>query len=145
MAMRRLVGWMLAIGLATTACGPVLVPTEISGNCPEATVGSLPNGMRLTSRSFAESGAGATAIRAQYVAGARELTLLSGVAGEIPGTDTGVRRTVRGHEAAIREGLGDTRIAVWLEGAEGAPCSQYAVVATGLSEAEFEEILRSVR
>lgn len=75
-----------------------------------------------------------------------ELTLLSGVAGEIPlRGDTGVRRTVRGHDAPIYSPSADTRIARWLEGPEGEPCTQYAVVATGLTAAEFEEIPRSLR
>ena len=99
-----------------------------------------------TERSFAESGAGATAIRAQYIgAGSRELTLLSGVAGEIGFCDTGDRRTVRGHEASIRSAPGGTFTAWWLEGPEGSPCSQYAVIAAGLTADEFEEKLRSLR
>lgn len=106
----------------------------------------MPSDMNLAERLVLESGIAVRAIRVQYRGdGPRELTVLSGVAGEIPGSDTGTRRTVRGHEASISSASGDTFIARWLEGPEGSPCSQYAVVATGLTEGEFEEVLRSLR
>lgn len=127
--------------------GDVPAPTGASGTCPEAMAGFVPSGMNLTERAYADSGDGSTAVRTQFIGpGSRELTLLSGVAGEIPlGRDTGTRRTIRGYEASIRSGSPDTRIAWWLEGPEGDPCSQYAVIASGLSAAEFEAVLDSVR
>jgi len=130
---------MLAISiLAVAACG---------GTCPEVTAEFVPSDLNLTDRSYVESGAGATAMRAQWLGpGSRELTLLSGVAGEIPlGRDTGTRQTVRGHEAPIYSPSADTRVARWLEGPEGDPCSQYAVIASGLSAAEFENVLNALR
>lgn len=149
---------MLAVTiLAAAACGganpansqpPDTAPSPTAGTstCPEAIAGFVPSGMTLAERSYPESGGGATAIRVQYLgAGGRELTLLTGVAGEIGFGDTGVRRTIRGHEASIRSAPGGTFIAWWLEGPEGSPCSQYAVITAGLTAEEFEEILRSIQ
>jgi hypothetical protein len=76
----------------------------------------------------------------------REFTILSGVEGELRGADTGQQLQVRGHSARLLENEAtDTRFAVWREAPEGLPCSQYAAIATGLSDGEFRAYVQLIR
>jgi hypothetical protein len=54
--------------------------------------------------------------------------------------------TIRGHVAIVQlTPAGDTFVASWQEGPEGAPCSEYAVFATGLDLPSFLLVLAGVR
>ncbi len=76
----------------------------------------------------------------------REFSILSGVEGELGGADTGQRLQVRGHTARLLQNQAtDTRFAVWREAPEGLPCSQYAAIATGLSDGEFKTYVQLIR
>lgn len=103
----------------------------------------MPGDLRLIDRSIVAGGAGVDV--AFGGPGSRELSILSGVAGELPGADTGRRMNVRGHEATVKSTGSGTLIVRWLEAAELAPCSQYAVIATGLTQAELDAVISGVR
>jgi hypothetical protein len=76
----------------------------------------------------------------------RELSVLSGIGGEVGegiANDPEADIVLRGHDARVlREG--ESVVLVWEEHPTGAPCAQYAVVATGLAPREFDKALRSL-
>lgn len=114
--------------------------------CPEAVATAVPGDLRLADRTVVSSGNGPGGLRVQFGGqGSRELTILSGVAGELPGADTGRRVIVRGHEAVVASPSADTIVVRWREAGVGAPCSQYAIVATGLTQPELDAVISGVR
>lgn len=153
----------VAIGLALGACGdatpsaspssaaPIAsnpAPQSSAGSdlCPEMTASGYPSDLRAVERVLVEAGSDPKGVRLQFVGpGGRELTLLSGVAGELPGGSSGTHTTVRGHDATIRSPGAGTFVARWLEGPEGAPCSQYAVISSHLTQSEIEAVLSGIR
>jgi len=114
--------------------------------CPEATLTVVPADMRVEERTLVPPAGPDAGIRVQYRSGAGpELTVLSGVPGEIPGSRTGDVRIIRGQRAIVFSVQPDTIVVRWLEGPEGSPCSQYAVIASGLTRAEMEQIIDGIR
>jgi len=114
--------------------------------CPEATLTVVPADMRVEERTLVPPAGPYAGIRVQYRSGAgRELTVLSGVPGEIPGSRTGDVRIIRGQRAIVFSVQPDTIVARWLEGPEGSPCSQYAVIASGLTRADMDRIIDGIR
>lgn len=114
--------------------------------CPEALATIVPPDLRFFDRAIVPAGNAPGGVRVQFRGlGSRELTILSGVAGELPGTDTGRRGTVRGHEAMVASPGPDTVVVRWREAEELAPCSQYAIVATGLTQPELDAVISGVR
>lgn len=106
----------------------------------------VPSDLRLIDRSLVLSGSAPDGVRVQFGGpGGRELTILSGVAGELQGADTGQRMDVRGFQATVVSPGPGTFAVRWLEGARLAPCSQYAVFATGLTQAELDAVIPGIR
>jgi hypothetical protein len=138
--------------LLVVGCGPLPRPSPVSvaaspETCPEAALSTLPPGF-VADPPFLAGQSPPFGIRRTYRDPAgHELSILSGIdAGEVGGTDTGQRLSVRGHEAAIRATpSGDSFVASWLEGPPGAPCSAYAVIGTGVDLATFLQVLAGVR
>lgn len=76
----------------------------------------------------------------------REISILSGIEGEIGGTEILGSVDVRGHVATVSENdVTSTRIAVWREATEGLPCSKYVLTTTGLTADEFASVIEGVR
>lgn len=100
----------------------------------------------MTDRTLVPSVGSSAGVRAQYIgAGSRELTLLSGVEGELAAINAAGQVTVRGHVATVFTPAADTALIRWFEAAQGASCSQYAVFATGLTQGEVDSILQGIR
>ena len=133
-------------------CGPLPMPSPSPvaaspETCPEAALSTLPPGF-VADPPFLAGANPPFGVRRTYRDPAgREISVLSGIeTGEIAGTDTGERLTVRGHEAVIQATpSGDTLVAAWLEGPPGAPCSGYAVIGTGFDLPSFLQALAGVR
>ncbi len=138
--------------LLVVGCGPLPSPSPppvavSPETCPEAALSTLPPGF-VADPPFLAGESSPFGVRRTYRDPAgREISILSGIdAGEVAGTDTGERLSVRGHGAMIKATpSGDTFVASWLEGPPGAPCSAYAVIGTGFDLATFLQILAGVR
>lgn len=115
-------------------------------SCPEIEATAVPIDLRITARMVVPSGPDFGGVRVQDTSpGGREHTLLSGVVGEIPRGRTIQRVTIGSHPADLSSSASDAFVVRWLEAAERAPCSQYAVVAAGLSATEVDTILAGIR
>jgi hypothetical protein len=152
---------LIALAVALGACGDRDVPPSqavpsaavsasamIRGpaTCREIEATSLPADLRLVDRTLVPAGADPAGVRVQYLgATARELTLLSGIAGEIPRGSTDEQATVRGHPASLSSPSAGIFVARWLEAGEGMPCGQYAVVASRLSRPEMDAVLAGIK
>lgn len=73
--------------------------------------------------------------------GGRELTLLSGVPGELPRGGAIGQATVRGHNTSLSSPSAGIVVARWLEAPEGNACAQAAITASKLSAAELDAVL----
>lgn len=133
-------------GSSQRASSLASAPLDAAGMCPEIGATSLPADLRPADRAIFASGPDPAGVRVLYLgAGGRELTLLSGIAGEIPRGSTVEQLTIRNRPASLSSPSADVLVALWLEAAEGAPCSQYAVVASKLSRSEMEAVLAGIR
>lgn len=150
------------LGLAVGGCGETAPSTSVAPatpqptaaavasvdnvTCPEMEATAVPIDLRITDRMVVPSGPDPGGVRVQYTSvGGRELTLLSGVAGEIPRGPAIRQVTIRRHPAAVSSSASDDVVVRWLEAAEGAPCSQYAVVTAGLTATEVDAVLAGIR
>lgn len=135
-----------SVAPATRLPTAALAASLDGATCPEIEATALPIDLRVTDRMVVPSGLAPAGVRVQYTTvGGRELTLLSGVAGEIPRGRAVRQITIRGHSADLSFSASDAFVIRWLEAAEGAPCSQYAVVAARLSATEIDAILAGIR
>lgn len=138
--------------LLVVGCGPLPSPSPSPvaaspETCPEAAFSTLPPAF-VADPPFLAGASPPFGVRRTYRDPAgRELSVLSGIeTGEIAGTDTGERLSVRGHGAMIRAtASGDTFVASWVEGPPGAPCSAYAVIGTGFDLPTFLQAVAGVR
>lgn len=137
--------------LVLVSCAPLPSPSPPSSGtssvetCPEAAFSTLPPGFVADPPVLVGGSAPYGVSRTYRDSAGRDLSVLSGInAREAGGTDTGARVTVRGHMATI-EKVGDTYVAFWREGAEGARCSEYAVFGTGFDLSTFLQLLSGVR
>lgn len=124
------------------------VPSEpsvaTSATCPAMRASYIPDGFAESRRSPTSEG-NTSGLVITYSKGDQEITLLSGVSGDIlHGSGEEVGRTeVRGFQAKLYR-LSDTLVATWNERTPDEPCSQYAVVGTNIDRSEFDRVLSSI-
>lgn len=127
----------------TDATGMAVSSEQI---CPELTASFVPPGLAIRDRVIVDAGGAPFGIRVTLAdPGGRELSLLSGVEGEIGGTDSGQRVTIRGHYATVFQGAPDTMIVIWREHPVDQPCGQYGVIATGMTRQELNAVISGIR
>lgn len=140
-------GLALCVALLAGGCGFASSLSPSPATCPELNPTVLLAGLARAERLTVDAGSGriGTVITYRDSAG-RELTFASGAPGEIGGQGIGQRVTIRGREAEIlAQPAIDTLAITWLEAPADKPCHQYRIVAVGLTEAEFFQVLAGVR
>lgn len=161
---------LVAVFLAGAACGdarpvetppsspsPPSTPVSPSGapstpssapvtvRCPELSATYLPAGFTLAIERQVGSGPGIVGIGRTYIDDlGREISIESGVPGEVGGRPTGEIIEVRGYRATMTR-AGDTINAVWFEAPVEAACHQYWVTTVGLSIEEFRAVMAGIR
>lgn len=118
-----------------------------AGTCPEAVLVDPPAGSGERDRVVVPSGSDPAGLLVTMSDPSdREFSILSGIAGELGGTEILAPTNVRGHVATVSfNRASDTYFAFWQEAPLDSPCSQYRAIGTGFSEREFRTYVEGIR
>lgn len=121
---------------------------DVDERCPALSF-EVPDGYKLAETLVSDALPGPNGVRMTYkeIDGTHEISALAGIESvSLQQGDIISRTDLNGHEVVLRRyGERPSFSALWRESPEGSACSQYAILAGGLSEKQLRVVLSTVR